>query len=213
MNDFPRRHRVDLWTPAEAKISDAIDFVERAGCDPRLTDAVVLLGRAKDKVADFVDGVPRVEEKPLHPVGVSVLLTRVNPDGITELLLAKRKNNSAAGLLSTPGGRLETNENILECAMREFYEETGCSIFFEQLEILGWAEHFRYGNHYIMFYVHATNYIGADSRTAGAIENRIPEKSEDWKFYTLYTLKLEETTEPAHILTKLRNKLFIKEGG
>lgn len=50
-------------TPAELAIHNAIGVVEEAGCDVRLTNAVVLLGEAKDYVADFVDGVP---EKPLE---------------------------------------------------------------------------------------------------------------------------------------------------
>lgn len=55
-NGFPRRIRTDLYTPAERAIADAIAAVEAAGAHPRLTDAVVLLGQAKDAVADFVEG-------------------------------------------------------------------------------------------------------------------------------------------------------------
>lgn len=58
---FPRRCQVNLYTPAEKAISEAMAVVEDAGCDPLLTDAVCLLSDAKDKVADFVDGVPREE--------------------------------------------------------------------------------------------------------------------------------------------------------
>ena len=53
----PRRIRRDLWTPAERAIYDAIQAVEDAGADERLTDAVILLGRAKDRVGDYVDGI------------------------------------------------------------------------------------------------------------------------------------------------------------
>ena len=55
--ETPRRIRMDLWTPAERAIYDAIQAVEEAGADERLTDAVILLGRAKDRVADYVDGI------------------------------------------------------------------------------------------------------------------------------------------------------------
>lgn len=55
-NDIPRRARVDKWSPAEVAIAAAMHAVESAGADVRLTDAVVLLGAAKDSVADFVDG-------------------------------------------------------------------------------------------------------------------------------------------------------------
>lgn len=55
IDGFPRRNRLDLLTPAEKSIRAAVDAVEVAGCDPLLTDAVVLLGQAQDKVADFVE--------------------------------------------------------------------------------------------------------------------------------------------------------------
>lgn len=55
MNETPRRIQVDLMTPAELAIREAMRIVEDAGADPLLTDAVVLLGQAKEKVADFVD--------------------------------------------------------------------------------------------------------------------------------------------------------------
>jgi len=54
-SDFPRRHRVDLLTPAELQIRDAVFTVEDMGADPLLTEAVVLLQQARDKVADYVD--------------------------------------------------------------------------------------------------------------------------------------------------------------
>lgn len=55
--DFPRRNRVDQWSVGERAIQDAVDVVEGMGADVRLTNAVVLLGKARDAVADFVDGV------------------------------------------------------------------------------------------------------------------------------------------------------------
>lgn len=60
-NGFPRRNRIDLHTPAETAIREAIIAVEEAGCHPLLTDAVVLLGQAKDKVADFVELAPTMD--------------------------------------------------------------------------------------------------------------------------------------------------------
>lgn len=53
---IPRRVRHDLHTPAERAITAAMEAVEEAGAHPLLTDAVILLGQARDKVADFVDG-------------------------------------------------------------------------------------------------------------------------------------------------------------
>jgi hypothetical protein len=54
--DIPRRSRIDQMTPAERAIYDAMGVVEAAGADVRLTDAVVLLQAARERVADFVDG-------------------------------------------------------------------------------------------------------------------------------------------------------------
>lgn len=46
---------MNRWTTAERMIQDAVDEVEGIGAHPLLTEAVVLLGRAREKVADFVD--------------------------------------------------------------------------------------------------------------------------------------------------------------
>lgn len=55
IDGFPRRNRVDHWTPVEKQINDALQAVEALGAHPRLTDAVVLLSQARDAVADFVE--------------------------------------------------------------------------------------------------------------------------------------------------------------
>jgi hypothetical protein len=57
MNDFPRRNRLDLNTPVELAIYNAMQEVENIGVDTRLTDAVIKLQEAKDLVADFVDNI------------------------------------------------------------------------------------------------------------------------------------------------------------
>lgn len=54
----PRRICQEKLTPAELAICAAMEAVERAGCDVLLTEAVILLSKARDKVADFVDGAP-----------------------------------------------------------------------------------------------------------------------------------------------------------
>ena len=50
-----RRNRIDQMSPAELAIMAAIEAVEMAGCDTLLTDAVILLSEAQEKVADYVD--------------------------------------------------------------------------------------------------------------------------------------------------------------
>ena len=52
---IPRRCDVKLMTPAELAIRQAMLAVEGAGCHQLLTEAVTLLEKAKDKVADFVE--------------------------------------------------------------------------------------------------------------------------------------------------------------
>jgi len=52
---WPRRNRIDLLTPAEKAIYDAVQEVEKAGADVRLTESVILLSKARDLVADYVD--------------------------------------------------------------------------------------------------------------------------------------------------------------
>ena len=54
-NGFPRRRRIDLWTRAERAINEALQTVEAAGAHTLLTEAVVLLDQAQNKVADFVE--------------------------------------------------------------------------------------------------------------------------------------------------------------
>ena len=55
MEKIPRRIRTDLYSPAEKAISDAMATVECMSADARLTDAVILLQQAQEKVADYVD--------------------------------------------------------------------------------------------------------------------------------------------------------------
>lgn len=136
--------------------------------------------------------------KPRMPVGVSVLITNHQ----NHVLMGRRKNNSGAGLLSTPGGRLEETENILGCAVREVQEEVGVRIGAKELTILGFMEHFRFGNHYVMFYVHAPRYYGE-------IKNVEPEKCEEWLWTDIKNLLDAplNTTEPVDILLLLKKRL------
>jgi hypothetical protein len=55
MDNIPRRARLYLNTPTELQIREAIRTVEALGGHPLLTETVVLLGNAKDKLADWVD--------------------------------------------------------------------------------------------------------------------------------------------------------------
>lgn len=65
-NAIPRRNQIPLMTSAEYAIFEAVQKVEEMPAHPLLTDAVTLLQRARDKVADFVELAP---SSPLTPYG------------------------------------------------------------------------------------------------------------------------------------------------
>lgn len=53
--NIPRRIQVERMVPAELAIRSAIQEVEKLAADARLTEAVILLNKAQDKVADYID--------------------------------------------------------------------------------------------------------------------------------------------------------------
>lgn len=53
---MPRRIKEDSQLPAEIAIGTAMVEIEKLGADVKLTDAVILLQKAKDLVSDFIDG-------------------------------------------------------------------------------------------------------------------------------------------------------------
>lgn len=134
-------------------------------------------------------------KKPRLAVGVSVLITKNR-----RLLLGKRKNNTAAGLYSTPGGRIELLEDMFECAVRETIEETGLTIYKKYCKVISVQEHFRYGDHYIMFYMHV-------DRFTGELENKEPDKCEGWDFIPVHLIQPRKCTEPRNVLNLLENRL------
>lgn len=60
---FPTRASMGHWTSAEWVINAAVQAVERMGAHPLLTDAVILLGEAQTKIADFAE-LPETEIPP-----------------------------------------------------------------------------------------------------------------------------------------------------
>ncbi len=86
---------------------------------------------------------------------------------------------------------------MFEAAAREFREE--CCATLGTVEILGFKEHFRYGMHYFMVYVHAGYYIGK-------IKNGIPKISGPWQWRDIKkvcnTSLLTKCTEPFDMLQK-----------
>ena len=62
-----------------------------------------------------------MDKRPL--VGVAVIVIKDK-----QVLLGKRKNAHGAGTWAFPGGHLEFNESIEDCAVREVFEEAGIRI-------------------------------------------------------------------------------------
>jgi len=63
-DEIKRRNRLDLMSPAELAIFNAMQEVEKTGADERLTEATILLDKARGAVADFIDNVKRPVEQP-----------------------------------------------------------------------------------------------------------------------------------------------------
>ena len=56
-NQIPRRCRIDLMTPVELAITEAMIAVENAGASPQLTMIGAALMKAREQMSDIVDGV------------------------------------------------------------------------------------------------------------------------------------------------------------
>lgn len=70
MDNIPRRIRLDLMTPEERAIWDAIQLIEAMGADVKLTNAVIKLSEAKDLVSDFIDSADSTpQDPPSQPPG------------------------------------------------------------------------------------------------------------------------------------------------
>jgi hypothetical protein len=60
---IPRRARMDQWHPAERAIWEVAQAIEGMGAHPRLTEAIALLGMARDAVADFIEDDEKTQGK------------------------------------------------------------------------------------------------------------------------------------------------------
>jgi len=57
LDGIPTRSDMQFWTDAEFAIDLAVKTVEAVGASAKLTEAVNLLAKARDAVADHVEGV------------------------------------------------------------------------------------------------------------------------------------------------------------
>lgn len=70
-----RRADMTTMVPAELAIKAAIQHVEAMSADERLTEAVILLSRAFDQVADYVDSKVVVKKNGTSPLSPKKTMT------------------------------------------------------------------------------------------------------------------------------------------
>lgn len=109
-------------------------------------------------------------------IGVGVIIIK---DG--RILLGKRKNAHGEGSWSFPGGHLEFNEAVEECAIREVKEETGISI-----------KNLRQGTFTNdIFEKEEKNYVTLymiSDFAAGEVRIMEPDKCEKWEWFDWHNL-------------------------
>jgi len=104
-------------------------------------------------------------------IGVGVLVWKDK-----QLLLGKRLHKDQSISWQFPGGHLECNESVTECARREVFEETGLQI--KQLRHLGFTNKSFEVNHqqYIALFVSA-------EYESGEVKVLEPEKCDSWRWF------------------------------
>lgn len=131
--------------------------------------------RPKDMFEETVEDTPRFDYisqvDPHVRVGLATIVIKDN-----KILLGKRKSKHGQGTWGFPGGHLEFNESLEDCARRETMEETGLSLG----DVSYWAlnnSHFTDEHkHYITIYM-KTEYIG------GEPEVKEKDKCERWEWF------------------------------
>lgn len=118
-NEAPRRIRLDLNVPAELAIRKAVDEVEAMGADPKLTNAVILLGEAREMVADFIDKVPENETEAEITFGEKVVRTRFNPSNAGNVNFFK---DSTAKILNVINENRDLDPRLAALAITAYEE-------------------------------------------------------------------------------------------
>jgi 8-oxo-dGTP diphosphatase len=104
-------------------------------------------------------------------VGIAIIIERDN-----KVLLGKRKGSHGSGSWAFPGGHLEFNESIEDCAKREAMEETGLTIENIKKDTFTNDIMREENKHYITCFVKADCFSG---------EPKImePNKCEEWNWF------------------------------
>lgn len=104
-------------------------------------------------------------------VGIGII---VKKNG--KVLLGKRKGSHGEGSWSFPGGHLEFGEELVDCAKREVFEETGIKIKNARPAAFTNDIFEKEGKHYV------TLFVTADCES-GEPEVMEPEKCERWEWF------------------------------
>lgn len=93
-----------------------------------------------------------------------------------KVLLGKRKNSHGAGTWQFPGGHLEFNESVEDCARREVFEETGIKIKNVRLGPYTNDIFIDEQKHYITLFA-------ISEFDSGELKLREPDKCEAWNWF------------------------------
>ena len=104
-------------------------------------------------------------------IGVGVIVIKDN-----KVLLGKRKNAHGEGSWCFPGGHLEFNEEIEDCAIREVKEETSIEIKNIRRGTFTNDIFEKEGKHYVTLFVIA-------DYSSGKVKVMEPEKCEKWEWF------------------------------
>jgi len=122
--DQYRRNNLEKNTPAELAIDNAMQEVEKAGADPKLTEAVILLGKAKNLVGDYVDGTSAEDAGPkVLSFGEKTVRSEFNPSNVGNVNFFK---DQTARILNVIDENRELDPRLAELAINAY--ETACML-------------------------------------------------------------------------------------
>jgi len=118
----------------------------------------------------------------MRSIGVAVAIRKDK-----DLLLIGKRGPKAwrgAGCFAFPGGKLDEDESIIECAKREVKEETGLLVRFKddhfQLPIFAATDHFPEVSHLTVWML-----ADLELGTADRPSTKEPDKCEGWEWKTI----------------------------
>ena len=139
----------------------------------------------------------KVKETP--GVGVAVVIFRTINDK-AHILLGKRKGSHGAGLWACPGGSIDPEENLLDCAEREMLEETGMKL--KRSYVSGIYHYHEFPNkNWATLYV-----IGITDDEPKIME---PDKCEEWRWCDIRDLPEPQWPNLKAIVTQNYNKCCV----